>query len=154
MLATCVVNGWSLVGYRDPQHQLQLTIRAAIEDVAREAVSMTAVDGCGAPAFGLSMIATASSLASLVTAAAGSHERRVADAMRARPFLVGGTGRDVTTLMSAIAGLVVKDGAEGVAAAATRDGIGIAVKIDDGSARARTPVLIAALRVQSGMTSR
>ena len=48
--------------------------------------------------------------------------------------------------MSAIAGLVVKDGAEGVAAAATRDGIGVAVKIDDGSARARTPVLIAALR--------
>jgi L-asparaginase II len=41
---------------------------------------------------------------------------------------------------------VVKDGAEGVAAAATRDGIGIAVKIDDGAGRPRTPVLMAALR--------
>jgi L-asparaginase II len=65
--------------------------------------------------------------------------------MRANAFLVGGTGRDVTTLMREVEGLLVKDGAEGVCAAATGDGVGIAVKINDGSGRARTPVLVEVL---------
>lgn len=146
MVATCVAVDWPVTGYRDPQHPLQLATRAAIEDVAAEAVAATAIDGCGAPAFALSLKATASALAALVTARAGTRERRVADAMRAHPFLVGGTGRDVTRLMSSLDGFLVKDGAEGVAAAATKDGVGIAVKIDDGSGRARTPVLMAVLR--------
>jgi L-asparaginase II len=146
MIATCIAAGWPIAGYRDPQHPLQRATRASIENIAGEAVATTAVDGCGAPAFALSLLATASVFASLVTAGADTHERRVADAMRAHPFLVGGSGRDVTTLMTSIDGFVVKDGAEGVAAAATRDGIGIAVKIDDGGGRPRTPVLMAALR--------
>jgi L-asparaginase II len=146
MVATCVAADWPVAGYRDPQHPLQVATRAAIEDVAAEAVAATAIDGCGAPAFALSLKATASALAALVTARAGTRERRVADAMRAHPFLVGGTGRDVTRLMSSLDGFLVKDGAEGVAAAATKDGVGIAVKIDDGSGRARTPVLMAVLR--------
>jgi L-asparaginase II len=66
--------------------------------------------------------------------------------MRAHPFLVGGTGRDVTALMQQVDGLVVKDGAEGVCAAATAGGVGVALKIDDGGGRARSPVLVEALR--------
>lgn len=146
MLATCVSADWSVAGYRAPDHPMQLAARMTIEGVAGETVAATAVDGCGAPAFAISLLSTASAFAALVTADAGTHERRVADAMRAHPFLVGGTRRDVTTLMTSLQGFLVKDGAEGVAAAATHDGVGIAVKIDDGSARARTPVLLAALR--------
>ena len=44
------------------------------------------------------------------------------------------------------AGLVAKDGAEGVYAAALPDGRAVAVKIDDGAGRARRPVLAWALR--------
>jgi L-asparaginase II len=66
--------------------------------------------------------------------------------MRAHPFLVGGTGRDITRVMQVVDELLAKDGAEGVCAAATRDGIGVVVKIDDGAGRARTPVLVEALR--------
>ena len=145
MLATCVAADWTMHGYRAPNHPMQLAVRATVEGIAGESVATTAIDGCGAPAFAISPLATASAFAALVSADSGTHERRVADAMRANPFLVGGTGRDVTTLMTSLPGFLVKDGAEGVAAAATRDGVGIAVKIDDGSGRARTPVLVAAL---------
>jgi L-asparaginase II len=66
--------------------------------------------------------------------------------MRAHPGLVAGTGADDTVLMGSVPGLLVKGGAEGVVAAAL-PGVGaIAIKIDDGAARARTPVLLDALR--------
>jgi L-asparaginase II len=124
---------------------VQVAIRETIEDLAGEKVAAVAVDGCGAALFAVSPTGLAKAFGSLVTAAAASLERGVADAMRAHPFLVGGSGRDVTALMTGMPGLLVKDGAEGVCAAATDDGIGITVKIDDGAGRARTPVLVAAL---------
>jgi L-asparaginase II len=146
MLATCVANDWQTDSYLDRTHPVQQAIRATIEDVTGEKVAAIATDGCGAPLFAVSLGAVASAFGRLVTSDPGSAERQVADAMRANAFLVGGTGRDVTTLMREVDGLLVKDGAEGVCAAATRDGIGVAVKIDDGSGRARTPVLVAALK--------
>ena len=66
--------------------------------------------------------------------------------MRAHPDLVGGRGRDVTRLIAGVPGMVAKDGAEGVYAAAMSDGRAVAVKIDDGAERARLPVLVAAFR--------
>ena len=145
MLATCVVNGWPTQSYLDPVHPLQLAIRTAIEDITREQVAAIAIDGCGAPLFAVSLVAVARAFGRLVLSDVGTPERRVADAMRANAFLVGGTGRDVTSLMRDVDGLLVKDGAEGVCAAATGDGTGVAVKIDDGAGRARTPVLVAVL---------
>jgi L-asparaginase II len=65
--------------------------------------------------------------------------------MRSHPDLVGGTARDITLLMQGVPGLVAKDGAEGVEAAALPDGRCVALKIDDGSGRVRAPVAIAAL---------
>jgi L-asparaginase II len=47
--------------------------------------------------------------------------------------------------MSAIPGLLLKAGAEGVDAFALPDGTAAAVKIDDGNQRARTPVTVAIL---------
>jgi L-asparaginase II len=48
--------------------------------------------------------------------------------------------------MRMIPGLVAKDGAEGVFAAALPDGRAVAVKIADGGDRARPVVMLAALR--------
>jgi L-asparaginase II len=92
----------------------------------------------------VSLVGLARLYAAVVTAEPGSHERAVADAMRAHPELVGGTGHDVTRLMRAVPGLLVKDGAEGVYAGALPDGRAFALKLDDGAARAR-PVLAAAV---------
>jgi L-asparaginase II len=146
MLAACVANGWPTESYRDATHPLQVLIRETVEDIVGETVSAVAVDGCGAPLFAVSCVAVARAFRRLVTSDPGTPERRVADAMRAHPFVVGGTGRDVTTLMTRVPGLLVKDGAEGVCAAASPDDIGVAMKIDDGAGRARTPVLVEALR--------
>jgi L-asparaginase II len=146
MLLTCVANGWPLAGYADPDHPLQLAIRAAVEDLAGQPATAVAVDGCGAPLFGLSLAGLARAFARLVTSAPGTPERSVADAMRAHPDLVGGTGRDVTVLMAGAPGVLAKDGAEGVFAAATADGAAFAVKVADGTGRARTPLLVGALR--------
>jgi L-asparaginase II len=66
--------------------------------------------------------------------------------MRSFPELVGGAGREVTDLMAGVPGLVAKDGAEGVFAAALPDGAAVAVKVADGATRAAVPVLVAGLR--------
>jgi L-asparaginase II len=146
MLLTCAANGWPLAGYADPGHPLQVAIRAAVEDLAGRPVTAVAVDGCGAPLFGLTLAGLARAFARLTAAAPGTPERAVADAMRAHPDLVGGTGRDVTRLMAGAPGVLAKDGAEGVFAAATADGAAAAVKVVDGTGRARTPLLVGALR--------
>jgi len=146
MLLTCAAKGWPLAGYADPGHPLQVAIRAAVEELAGQPVTAVAVDGCGAPLFGLSLAGLARAFARLVTAGAGTPERAVADGMRAHPDLAGGTGRDVTLLMAGAPGVLAKDGAEGVFAAGTPDGAAVAVKVADGTGRARTPLLVAALR--------
>jgi L-asparaginase II len=137
MLATCVAAGWRVQGYTEAEHPLQRAILAGVEELTGEAVTHVAVDGCGAPAFAV----TPSGLA---RAFAGLNGTRVADAMLAHPLLVGGTGRDVTALLAA--GILAKDGAEGVYALAVGD-VAVVVKIEDGASRARLPVLAEALRV-------
>lgn len=146
MLATCVAAGWSHEEYVDPTHPLQLRIRDTIEDLTGENVAATGVDGCGAPVFAVSPRGLATAYAHLVAAPKGSFEHRVAVAMREHPAVVGGTGRDVTRLMADIPGLLVKDGAEGAAAAVLADGGTVIVKVADGAGRARTPLLVAGLR--------
>ena len=144
MLRTCLVNGWSTADYLQREHPVQQAVQAAIEGLAGEPVLHVAVDGCGAPQHALTLVGLARAYSRLATGA--GHEQRVADAMRAHPWYVGGTGRDVTRLMEGVPGLVAKEGAEGVYAAALPDGSAAVVKIADGAARARTPVLVAALR--------
>ncbi|WP_432984984.1 asparaginase [Dactylosporangium sp. CA-233914] len=186
MLRTAKANGWALETYLDPGHPLQLRLTATIEELVGEPARAIGVDGCGAPLLAYSLRGLARAFLHLVSAPAGSHERAVADAMRAYPALVSGddavaarahagdtarahagntarahagntarahagnTARahagdtDDTRLMRAVPGLLLKSGAEGVAAAAL-PGVGaVAIKIDDGGARARFPVLAAA----------
>jgi L-asparaginase II len=146
MLATCVAAGWPTDSYRDPEHPLQQAISAVLEQLSGDRVTATVVDGCGAPAMAITLTGLARSFAALATAAGSSPEGNVAAAVRAYPQWVGGTGRSVTRLMEGVPGLIVKDGAEGVYAAALPDGRAVAVKVSDGSDRACVVVLLAALR--------
>jgi L-asparaginase II len=146
MLATCVVLGWSRHDYLDPDHPLQRHLLGSVERLTGEEVAVTAVDGCGAPAWSVSLLGVARLFSAVLAADPGSHERSVADAMRAHPELVGGTGHDVTRFMQALPGLLVKDGAEGVYAGALPDGRAFALKLDDGAPRARPVIAAAVLR--------
>lgn len=146
MLLSCLAAGWSVEGYWRPEHPLQERLRAAIEEFTGESVSAVGVDGCGAPVLAVSLTGLAGAFLRLVSGTPGSVERTVADAMRAHPELVAGTGAEDTKLMTGVPGLLSKAGAEGVFAVAL-PGVGaVALKIDDGAARARMPVLVAALR--------
>lgn len=140
MLCTAVGKGWSTDDYRDPGHPLQREIAATVEELTGEPIAHTAVDGCGTPLFAVS-------LRGLATAVGRVARTPVGEAMRAHPEMVAGSRRDVTQLMRAVPGLLVKDGFEAVGVAALPDGTTIALKIADGADRARLPVTLAALRL-------
>ncbi len=139
MLATCVANRWSIDDYLDPRHPLQLAITARVCELAGP-VDHIGVDGCGSPAHAVGLDALARAFGELAR-----RQGPVWSAMTNHPELVGGERRDVTRLMRAVPGLMAKDGAEGVFAAALPDGRAAAVKISDGASRAAGVVVAAAL---------
>lgn len=143
MTATCVAAGWPVADYVDPAHPLQQAIRTGVESLAGP-VSAVAVDGCGAPAFGVTLRGLASAFAAVASASGGA-PALVAAAMRRFPLLLGGSQRAVSTLGAEVPELICKEGAEGVWAAALPDGRAFAAKLDDGGMRALPPVLTAAL---------
>jgi L-asparaginase II len=145
MLSACVAAGWPTADYLDRTHPLQQAIEARLADAAGAPVTAVVVDGCGAPQHALPLTGLARGVLSLVQAADGSRERAVADAMRAQPWFVAGTGREDTALMQAVPGLVAKGGADGVHVAALPGRGAVALKLDDGGERGRTPALCAAL---------
>jgi L-asparaginase II len=146
MLATCVVNGWPTATYTDPDHPLQVQLGNELSRLAGEPLAAVGVDGCGAPLFAISVLGLARAFRAVVTAADGTPERKVADAMRAYPEWTSGTTRSERLLMDAVPGLLLKGGAEGVDGFALADGRAGGLKIEDGAARGRVPVTVAILR--------
>lgn len=144
MLATAVLNDWSRDTYLNRGHPCQQAVIETTRGFGQR-VFWTSIDGCGAPAYAISLVGLARIFGELAKATDGA-EKEVADAMRSHPELVGGTGRDVTDLMRGVPGMIAKDGAEGVYAAGLPDGRGIAIKITDGGVRARPVVMGAVLR--------
>jgi L-asparaginase II len=110
-------------------------VHADVAAVAPEELP-TAVDGCGVVTFALPLERMAYAYARFEQMEGA---RRVADAMRAHPELVGGRGSADTELMRALRGWFAKGGAEGLLCAAGPDGTGVALKAADGAWRAIAP---------------
>jgi L-asparaginase II len=146
MLATCRANGWDLTTYLDASHPLQSCITETVPSLTGTPVDGIGVDGCGAPAHVISLAGLAQAFRALATGEAGGIGQRIHRAMTSFPHLVGGPRRDVTLIMQGVHGLMAKDGAEGVFAAALPDGRAVALKVADGANRARPPLMYAALR--------
>ncbi len=151
MLAVCAHEGLDTGGYRNPEHPLQRRILELVAEVCGlgEDEALVAGDDCGVPAFALPLKGLATGFARLATGEGLSDEvagaaERLRRAMRAHPFMVAGTGRFDTEVMGAT-DLVCKSGAEGVFAAGSTRGWGLAVKISDGGGRAVRPAAVAAL---------
>lgn len=157
MLLACVRAGWDPQTYLRAGHPLQRRItRAVLRASGRTRLEM-GVDGCGVPVHGMPLRSMATLFARL--ARTGRLEdlapfaERALDAMRAQPYMVGGKARLDTDLMAATAGVVAKEGAEALTCAAVLpSGLGVAVKIADGSGRATGPALIHALRQIDAIT--
>jgi L-asparaginase II len=75
--------------------------------------------------------------------------KRVVGAMQTRPFLVGGSDRFDSILIEDTDGrIVAKIGAEGVHSVAILDqGVGIALKVEDGAQRAQFPAIVRLLQL-------
>ncbi|HKS48884.1 MAG TPA: asparaginase [Amycolatopsis sp.] len=145
MLAVARAHGSSTADYLDPGHPLQRALADTVEDLTGEHIACVAVDGCRAPLFAVSLRGLARAAGRIAAAPAGSPERRVARAIRRHPEMLAGPRRDVTRLMTAVPGLIAKDGVEAVQVVGLPDGTAIALKIADGGDRARMPATLAAL---------
>jgi L-asparaginase II len=152
-LCTACAMGADPAGYTDPAHPVQRAVKAALEGTAGVVLDdrSCAIDGCSVPTWPLPLERLAHAFARFGTGRGlDPHRARAAARIRAacaaRPHLVAGTGRFCTRIMEHFGGRVlVKGGAEGVLCGALPEaGLGIAIKCDDGAARA-AEVAMAAL---------
>ena len=141
-------------GYVEPGHPVMREVSAALQaatghDLARAPVG---TDGCSIPTFGIPLRAMALGFARAATGIGLSPEHaraatRLRQAVAAAPFMVAGTGRFDTRVMQHF-GLRVccKVGAEGVyCAALPEQGLGVALKMDDGNTARAAEVVMATL---------
>jgi L-asparaginase len=145
MLALCRTKGWASGGYRLATHPVQhgcLHEVAVAADVDPDEIP-TAVDGCGVLTFALPLERMALMFARLEQIDGGA---RVASAMRAHPELVRGPIAADSLLMRELEGWTAKGGAEGLLCASGPGGLGLALKVEDGSMRAMRPALAELLR--------
>ncbi|MEO8379337.1 MAG: asparaginase [Acidobacteriota bacterium] len=157
--------------YIDHDHPLQILMRSTLADFAGlepEEIPL-AIDGCGAPAFFLTLYRAARAYARLMAARDddryGESASHVVEAMTTFPHYVAGHWSMTTPLMAAFGGdLLAKEGAEGFYSMALTPelsseltgrlrladdaAVGIALKIDDGSMeRGRNPVILRVLEL-------
>ncbi len=139
-------------GYTKPEHPIQRAVKAAFEDVSGAALSddNRATDGCSVPTWAMPLKDLARAFARIATGNGLGSERaralqRLRAACAAKPWFVAGTGRFCTGLMTHFGARVfVKTGAEGVfCGALPEQGIGIAIKCDDGGKRAAETAMAA-----------
>ena len=152
MMVLARARGWEPAGYERPDHPVQQRILAEVArwaGVPVEAIPL-GVDGCGVPCFALPLRRMALAFAGLA-AAARAGERgpsTIVGAMTTHPEMVAGPGRICTELMRQAGGrLFAKVGAEGVYCVGVPGAeLGIALKVEDGAARAVPPAILAVLR--------
>lgn len=137
-------------GYTDPAHPVQRAVKAVIEDLTGVAIpdERRAVDGCSVPTWAIPLKALARGFARFGSGKGTAPGRaraaqRLRAACAAHPWHIAGTGRFCTAVMERFGDRVfVKTGAEGVfCGALPESGLGVAIKVDDGAARASEVVM-------------
>jgi L-asparaginase II len=136
-LAYCALQNYSTANYLDPGHPLQQRIRSTVARHAYGDSTAGGIDGCSAPNYAMPLKRLAQFYARLAADPAPEFQT-LQFAMTSHPDLVSGTGRSDFAIMQTGGGdWVSKAGADGVQAIGVRSrGIGIAIRIADGSPRA------------------
>ena len=139
-------------GYTASAHPVQREVKAVLESFSgiRLADDQYAIDNCSVPTWALPLAPLAFAFARFGTGR-GVEPLRAAAAARlraacaAKPWYVAGTGRFCTEIMERFGARVfIKGGAEGVyCGALPGEGLGIAIKCDDGASRAAEVVMAA-----------
>ncbi len=162
MLALARHLGAPTKGYVEREHMVQKTIGSIFDDLCGVETSTVACDrdGCSVPTWAMPLERIALGFARFATGNDMSSERaaacrRIADAVWANPFMIAGTGRYCTQLMETFPkAAFVKTGAEGVFCGfIPGQGLGIALKCDDGATRA-AEIMMSALLLRHGAVGR
>lgn len=149
-----VARHWDIAtkGYEQATHPVQQAVAAALRELSGAKELPLGIDGCAAPNFATSLEEFALAAARMASPAKLEKERaaacrRILGAMIAHPELVSGTASAGAILMRDCGGrAAVKAGAEGFYAGwVPQQGLGIAIKIDDGAGRAAETAIAAVL---------
>lgn len=134
------------VSYIHIDHPVQKLVAETVKRLCGVERLDSVVDDCTAPNFLLTLTAFAKGLAKIAGRTTLGADR-IVSSMSEYPELVGGTDHPCTEMIKLCDGkAVVKNGAEGVyAAILPGNGLGIAIKIDDGAMRAAETALAAIL---------
>jgi L-asparaginase len=145
MLAVCRAHNWPIANYLERHHPLQKTILSKFAEILKMPPDefIAAHDDCGAPVYLMTIAQMATLYANLASGDRLDLER-IVRAMTHHPELIGGTGKFDTQLMQLTQGeLVSKTGAEGVQCIGqVGEGMGLTIKAQDGSKRAKHAVAI------------
>ncbi|OFX12906.1 MAG: hypothetical protein A2516_03960 [Alphaproteobacteria bacterium RIFOXYD12_FULL_60_8] len=135
--------------YIDPEHPVQQLVLQHITTMTGAIPhSPCGCDGCGVPTWAMPLSALALGMARL------ADKPSIITAMQTHPFLVAGRGRFDTDVMTAHPNLVVKGGAEGVLCALIPEqGLGLAIKVDDGGLRAASVIGAALLSAYAPLSA-
>lgn len=149
MLAVCRHQNWTLADYTDRHHPVQQLIREKLGELLQIPPDelVYAHDDCTAPTY-LLEVGQMASLYAYLSGHDHIHLERIARAMTTYPEIIGGTGEFDTEVMTLTGGTILsKSGAEGVQCLGKmNEGMGIAIKVTDGSKRAKHAVAIHILR--------
>jgi len=144
-LTTAVAYGEPTRGYIKYDHPVQRRLRAVMTELCGTNADdfQYGTDGCGIPTLATPLRLLARAMANMAEPSRLSNKHaeaatRIRAAMNAEPFMMAGTGRFCTRINEALPGVAqIKTGAEGVFCGMLPGlGLGIALKMWDGAARA------------------
>jgi len=147
MLLACTSTGWDTDGYLEPAHPLHAHVREVVERLTGERVAATAIDGCGAPVYAMTLTGLARGIHRIGTASERSPFalHRVAGtlvrAVRENPWTIEGPGRPDSIVIERL-GVFAKGGAESIMVMVAPDGTTVALKVLDGGSRAASIIAV------------
>jgi len=151
-----------VANYHQVGHPVQQMSLDVISDLSQTEIRNypMGIDGCGFPAPAMPLVNLGIAMArfanpSELPDSRARAIRRIHEAVTDKPLYVAGHGSVVSELIQVTSGAILaKTGAEGVLIAALpRRGIGIALKIADGNARARPVALLAILDLLGALSA-
>jgi L-asparaginase len=148
-LATCKKLSWPLESYLKGDHPLQMEIFRIVSELLDIPVSEINAerDDCGAPTLYLKLTEM-SKLYSLLSSSENAELEQISRAMATNPIMISDKNKFDTEIIKASHGQVIgKGGAEGIQCLCkVNEGIGLALKVEDGSKRAKHAVSLHLLK--------
>ena len=148
-LATCKKLNWPLETYLKGDHPLQIEIFRIIAELLEIPTSDIRAerDDCGAPTLYLKLIEM-SKLYSLLSSSESAELEQITRAITTNPIMISDNNKFDTEIIKASHGQVIgKGGAEGIQCLCKlNEGIGLALKVEDGSKRAKHAVSLHLLK--------